>query len=66
MKMTFVCTEYHAKAGQRQGEVRIEADGVALFGHVDEKKIMPQLDIKAVFEWLAENGYTVTENKAVA
>ncbi|CAI1913892.1 Uncharacterised protein [Serratia entomophila] len=37
-----------------------------MFGHVDEKKIMPQLDIKAVFEWLAENGYTVTENKAVA
>jgi hypothetical protein len=66
MKMTFVCTDYRAKAGQRQGEIRIEADGVALFGHVDEKEIMNQLDLKTVFEWFSERGYTVIEGEAAA
>ncbi|OAT56778.1 hypothetical protein M993_04529 [Obesumbacterium proteus ATCC 12841] len=42
------------------------AENAALFGETDTKEIMTQLDMAAVFEYLNELGYSVSEKQVAA
>ena len=64
MNLNFECKDVQIKPGYRPGEVKVVATDAALFGHVSDKEILNQLDIKEVFEWLNGLGYRVTEEKA--
>ena len=59
MKIKFVCQRFSTSGVNQFGELCVEADGVDLFGYVDEKEIMPQLDMSSVVDWMTEQGYTV-------
>ena len=46
--------------------MRVIAENAALFGETDTKEIMTQLDMAAVFEYLNELGYSVSEKQVAA
>lgn len=64
MNLNFECKDVQVKPGYRPGEVKVTATDAELFGHVSDKEILNQLDIKEVFEWLNGLGYQVTQEKA--
>ncbi|PBI79648.1 hypothetical protein A9993_07800 [Rahnella victoriana] len=59
MNINFECKDIQVRPGYRPGEVKVTATDAALFGHVDDKQILNQLDIKEVLEWLDTQGYLV-------
>jgi dienelactone hydrolase len=60
MNLKFECRDFHIKPAARPGEYKVEAIDAALYGIADEKDILNNLDIAAVAEWLAGQGYSVT------
>lgn len=59
MNLKFECRDVHIRPGVRQGEFKVEAADVALYGQSDDRQILSQLDIAEVVEWLAGQGYSV-------
>lgn len=66
MKLQFLCSNVTTRCGDRAGEMRVIAENAALFGETDTKDIMTQLDMAAVFEYLNELGYSVSEKQVAA
>ncbi|WKZ93576.1 thioredoxin reductase [Chimaeribacter arupi] len=60
MNLKFECRDVHIRPGIRQGEFKVEAADVALYGQSDDREILSQLDITEVVEWLSGQGYSVT------
>jgi len=63
MKIKIECGEIETRAGQRPGMMIAEITEVSLLDF-DGKKVLNQLDIKDVMEWLSEQGYTIHQEKA--
>jgi uncharacterized protein YcgL (UPF0745 family) len=63
MKMKIECGGISTRPGYRQGMLIAEFTEVSLLDF-DGKKVLNQLDIKDVMEWLSEQGYTINEDKA--
>jgi len=66
VNISFTCKNIQTSAGYRPGELGIKAEGVALDGLQDDKALLGYMDIKNVFEWLAEQGFQVTEKEMAA
>lgn len=63
MKMKIECGEIATRPGYRAGMMIAEVSEVSLLDF-DGKKVLNQLDIKDVMEWLNEQGYTIHQEKA--
>ena len=63
MKMKIECGEISTRAGYRPGMMVIEVDEVTLLDF-DGKKLMNQMDIREVMEWLTEQGYSIHQEAA--
>ena len=63
MKLKIECGELSTRAGYRPGMMVLEMSEVTLLDF-DGKKLMNQMDIKEVMEWLMEQGYSIHQEKA--
>ena len=63
MKLRVECGDMATRASFRPGMIVITMDEVML-QNFDSKEMLGQMDIKEVFEWLNEQGYTVSQEKA--
>lgn len=65
MNIKCECAEMRTSAGLRNN-LKLELEGVVLDGTVDTREVLSQLDAAVVAEWLAEQGYVITQQERAA
>lgn len=65
MNIKCECAGMRTSAGQRNN-LKLDLEGVVLDGTVDTREVLSQLDAAVVAEWLAEQGYVITQQERAA
>lgn len=65
MNIKCECADMRTSAGLRNN-LKLELEGVVLDGTVDTREVLSQLDAAVVAEWLAEQGYIITQQERAA